>query len=733
MKAVTEKVWRWISGIRTKVVLLSGLLLLLPFIGYNYVWELENVLRQGQEQTLMGSARAFSMALNQQPELFERQQKTKPRLEEGKDLYAVALESPIDIDGSTLDWERYKKHRVNYADAHVIFSRSPYQSNELNFDLIMASDGDDLYALIDVIDKSPILRRENTARIDRNDHLVVTLTTQQGELKRYGVTTTKSGNADIYLIENTIEDIEHNFPSEAIRGWWQETAQGYVIELAIPDWLVGEKLSFAYYDVTNPYNRDVETILATSNPRSAETLGTLLVPSPDIERVLQRMNDGSSRVWVVDQHGRVLAKAGDLQSANGVWETTIKYHEEPTGVMGWIQNNILNPFYYRLLERPPEKIIDAMHNAAVFRGVEVQQALIGRPYANWRLTPDESTTILSAAYPVRVGSNVVGAVVVEETTKGIKTLRNKALEQLFNVLLAVICTGVVVLLLFGSHISRRVRKLRDDAESAIDPQGRVLRQLEPATSKDEIGDLSRTLSTMVTRLSDYNAYLEKMSSSLSHELRTPVAVVRSSLENLAFVTKEDDQLRYIERAQEGVTRLATILSSMTEATRLEQSFEHAEHTEFPLDKVVSGCVQGYEYAYPEQGFTLHIKDGNYQMSGVPEYIAQLLDKLVANAVEFHQQDTNVEIYMLIHDNLARITVSNIGPQLPENMGNQLLGSMVSVREEKHKSDKPHLGLGLYVARLVAEFHQGRLSITNRPDGKGVNVTVWLPLASTQTS
>ncbi|WP_407333760.1 proteobacterial dedicated sortase system histidine kinase [Enterovibrio sp. 27052020O] len=728
MKRVFEPVWRWVAGIRTKVVLLSGLLLLLPFIGYNYVWELENVLRQGQEQTLMGSARAFSMSLNQQPELFERQLATKPRLEKGKDLYAVALQTPIDIDGSTLDWERYNSHRTRYSDSDVIFSRSPYQSEDLNFDLILASDGDEIFAMIDVIDKSPILKRDNTHRIDRNDHIVLSLTTPNGELKRYAIFATKSGPADVSLIETTISDTGHNFPSEVIRGWWQETAQGYVIELAIPDWLVGEKLGITYYNVKDPFNRDVETILTTSNSRNAETLGTLLVPSPDLERVLTKINDGNSRVWVVDKHGRVLAKTGDLQSANGVWETTIKYQDPPSGIMGWIQTNILNPFYYQLLDRPPEKIVDAMQHAAVVRGVEVQQALIGRPYANWRITPDQGAMILSAAYPIKVNGDIVGAVVVEETTNGITTLRNKALEQLFNVLLAVIIIGVVVLLLFGSHISKRVRKLRDDAESAIDPQGRVRHQLEPAESRDEIGDLSRTMSTMVTRLSDYNSYLEKMSSSLSHELRTPVAVVRSSLENLAFVTADADQHRYIDRAQEGVARLATILTSMTEATRLEQSFEHAEKTHFPLDKVVSGCVQGYEYAYSTQSFTLIMNNGHYDMVGVPEYIAQLLDKLIANAVEFHTPETAIDIQLTQDDKQAQITVSNLGPKLPENMGNQLLASMVSVRDEKQKSDKPHLGLGLYIARLVAEFHGGELAIANRASGDGVVVTVWLPLA-----
>ena len=139
MTSLIERVLRWVSGIRTKVVLLSGLLLLLPFIGYNYVWELENVLRQGQEQTVMGSARAFSMALNQQPRLFERQRFTKPRLDDGKDLYAFDLNSHIDLDGSPLDWERYREHFKSYTSKHVIFSKNTYKPDNIKFDLVMGN------------------------------------------------------------------------------------------------------------------------------------------------------------------------------------------------------------------------------------------------------------------------------------------------------------------------------------------------------------------------------------------------------------------------------------------------------------------------------------------------------------------------------------------------------------------------------------------------------------------
>ena len=95
-----------------------------------------------------------------------------------------------------------------------------------------------------------------------------------------------------------------------------------------------------------------------------------------------------------------------------------------------------------------------------------------------------------------------------------------------------------------------------------------------------------------------------MASRLSHELRTPVAVVRSSLDNLRLAALPEDARVYIERAQLGLNRLTHILTRMTEASRLEQSLGDATREYFDLTKVVAGSVDGYRIAYPEKKFVL---------------------------------------------------------------------------------------------------------------------------------
>jgi len=276
------------------------------------------------------------------------------------------------------------------------------------------------------------------------------------------------------------------------------------------------------------------------------------------------------------------------------------------------------------------------------------------------------------------------------------------------------------------RISSRVRSLRNQAEGIIDDNGRVRNTIMPSNSSDEIGDLSRSFSSIVERLSQYTSYLENMSSRLSHDLRTPVAVVRSSIENLGSTDDPERSQVYIKRAEEGISRLNLILTSMSEATRLEQMLQTSEKELIDLAEVVRGCAEGYRLAYSDTRFILDIGHDPVNVKGVAEYIAQLLDKLVANAVEFSHPGEPVIVHCHSVRDQAVIRISNAGPYLPREMQDRIFESMVSVRPHQRQK-QPHLGMGLHIARLITDFHNGQIRADNRDDVEGVTIAVTIPL------
>ena len=112
------------------------------------------------------------------------------------------------------------------------------------------------------------------------------------------------------------------------------------------------------------------------------------------------------------------------------------------------------------------------------------------------------------------------------------------------------------------------------------------------------------------------------------------------------------------------------------------------------------------------------------LRGAPDLYAQMLDKLAANAADFSLRDEPVRVRL---DAQGTLTVSNSGTLLPAEMTGRLFESMVSVRPDG--SGEPHLGLGLYMVRLIAQFHGGEARAANREDGSGVVMRVDCPVSS----
>ncbi len=224
--------------------------------------------------------------------------------------------------------------------------------------------------------------------------------------------------------------------------------------------------------------------------------------------------------------------------------------------------------------------------------------LTGQATVNYRTILNDSsvsgsTRILEAAYPVLADGEVLGAVIVDQNMNGIRTFRNQALETLIDTMLTIMVFTIAALFIFASSLTGRIRGLRNQAEMIIDDAGRITNTIEPSRSADELGDLHRSFASIVDRLSQYTNYLENMSSRLSHELRTPVTVVRSSLENLEIITKKRAR-RFISSApKRAFTRLNLILTNMSEAARLEQILQSSEKEETEINKVIDACVEGY--------------------------------------------------------------------------------------------------------------------------------------------
>lgn len=108
------------------------------------------------------------------------------------------------------------------------------------------------------------------------------------------------------------------------------------------------------------------------------------------------MSHNSSRIWVVDKHGRVLAKSGDIRASQSVWTKTAA--DKPAD-NAWDQfkQQYLHPLYYKILTTPPKDFVDSLQDSTVLNGSHIELALKGKQGSTWRLTPDNKAVVLAAA------------------------------------------------------------------------------------------------------------------------------------------------------------------------------------------------------------------------------------------------------------------------------------------------------------------------------------------------
>ena len=182
--------------------------------------------------------------------------------------------------------------------------------------------------------------------------------------------------------------------------------------------------------------------------------------------------------------------------------------------------------------------------------------------------------------------------------------------------------------------------------------------------------------------------------------------------------------RYLQRARHGMERLQAMMTALGAATRVEQAISSAESVVFDLGALVREMTAAYAAARPSLRIGGETPPFPCEIRGSPDLIAQMLDKLFENAVDFCPPGGSVDIGLARQPDVCVLTVANSGSRLPEALVSRLFDSMVSGRPEG--GEGAHLGLGLHVARLIARQHGGQIRARNLPGPDGVEFSVEIP-------
>ena len=199
-------------------------------------------------------------------------------------------------------------------------------------------------------------------------------------------------------------------------------------------------------------------------------------------------------------------------------------------------------------------------------------------------------------------------------------------------------------------------------------------------------------------------WLENITHYLNHEMKNSILGAQTSLNMLNRKIKDSELHKYVDRAEKSHKEMRSIMKAVSETTSLEASIMQTSSSEFDVSQVIAERLEDYEAIYPEASVVGYITPFIF-IKGNEALIVQCLDKLVNNAIEHHKPDTDIEVSVQLLDSNCVISVTNVGDPLPEkveDMFNLFTSSKADAR-------KGNFGMGLYVARLIADFHNGQIT------------------------
>ena len=717
------KLFRRIRGPRlpTKLALLGLALMIVPFFSYRQLVEMERLLIQGQSQAQLLTAEGISTLFNGREDLFDD---LPIDVEDFEPLFAHPLSGTIRLDGMIDDWEE------DLSDNYLSFGTTS-GTEDGDFQLLLGERAGQLHAHMRIRDDALVFRNPDYLRLDNGDHIRINFIQADGEDGRVSLVLEEPSSVTGFSMDEQWR--------YAATGAADNRVQGFVIrpenpayageiwvEFRFPLTLLGSRRFFGitWMDVDDPASREIVNTTQTLPTAGQQSFNLVVLRTPEVRNIIQGLGYSGARILVIDAERRVRAETGAIQVDDPVQPDTSWYRQAAElfdFVRPWIHAVAMGESY------DDGEVIHTEQERAADKAIG--SSLSGEPIA-LRSSIDEGSEIILAAHPIVSADAVIGTVVVEQNINDILSFQRTALEQVIMVSVLSLFAVFIALLAFAGRLAWRIRGLRREASAAIDSYGR-LRTSELTNEMDagdEIGDLARSVSNMLSRLHRHNTFLESMPRTLRHEINNPLNTLSTSLQNLAEEYPDVEDSKYLESAKRGVHRIGSIVQNLADAANLEESLEAEELELIDLDQLLQNYVANCKLVHKRCEF-IYRGPGRPAWALVSDFrIEQLLDKIIDNAVDFHRADSSIRVQLDMFGDQLQLTVANRGPKLHSDVEKSVFDSMVSHRGQQNRL---HFGLGLYVVRIIAEYHGGFVRAMNLADGSGVAVMVQLPLAEAE--
>lgn len=371
-------------------------------------------------------------------------------------------------------------------------------------------------------------------------------------------------------------------------------------------------------------------------------------------------------------------------------------------------------------ERPP--YAEPARDTRAFWPEVLAAARTGEPVMRARQTEDR-LVVIQAAVPVGpkdAGTAGQAVVLLTVDTPDVIDLVRRERLTTFLVFLAVLGFSLALSLYLARTIVVPLRQLALAAHRVRLGRARDVVVPRLPHRRDEIGGLARALADMTAALRQRIDATEAFAADVAHELKNPLASLRSAVEALGSVRNEAARAQLFAVIEADVRRIDRLITDISAASRLDAELSRTRLQPVDIGRLVSGLVTAQTAAGPlsnDVSIRLDVPgDGSALAAADSDRLAQVVTNLVDNAISFSPVGGRIDVTVRRHAGQVELWVLDEGPGVPAEARDAIFDRFYSERPG-HENYGQHSGLGLSIARAIVEALDGRIRAVDRPDGR----------------
>ena len=362
----------------------------------------------------------------------------------------------------------------------------------------------------------------------------------------------------------------------------------------------------------------------------------------------------------------------------------------------------------------------------------IKETLLNK-YQNEPITISENIQnnfFVSTLSRIKLKEQDVGYIVVSEEANDILNAVKERKAFIIRTVLAVALVILIFSLFLNKYILKPIGLLVRFSEAIKKKSNKNIDIKNFFVREDEIGKLTKSIDEMTKELQKRTARAETFSNDLAHEIRNPLASLKSASELLDKTTEKTESEKLLTIINHDVERIERLITDYSQMLKDEASWSREQMSKVNLIDIITNVADDFRQDLKNQNKKIQInvkkkivsKNGHYIL-GIENRLEQVIANLLDNSISFSDDNKKIEIEVEETSNNLVVLIKDEGPGFSETSPQKIFKRFYSNRP---KSFGKHSGLGLNIVKNIVELHEGTISASNRLNKGGAQVEVLLP-------